>query len=131
MNKSDFEDIRYSTGNVEVNINLSRWYERCLEAEKWVKERIVADMEPYIPIRTGRLRETIKQTNYANSNAEEIIAYRRPTPAYPINMYYGYNSNGKPMRFSNPMATKEWFKTAKENHYYEWMNGIRERIVGR
>lgn len=129
MNRADFTDIRVNNDNMTLTVNMQRWYDRFVEGQRWLEERISMDMEPYIPIRTGRLREHVKQLNYANLGDEQIIAYSRPTPAYPREMYYGYNNNGKKMTFSNPEARERWFTVAKENHYYEWINGLRERIL--
>ena len=131
MNESDFQDVHVKTDTMELNIDVHRWYARFAEGQRWLEEQIVRDMEPYIPIRTGTLRAHIRNMNYANLGDEQIIAYSRPTPAYPRFMYEGYNTNGKPMRFSNPLARERWFDVAKEAHYYEWVNGLKERIVGR
>ena len=122
MKESDFHSIHMKKDNVEFDLDMKPWYDRFVTGQRWLEEQVVRDMEPYIPICTGNLREHIKQVNYANIGDEKIIAYSRPTTAYPREMYYGYNNNGKKMRFS---------KVAKENHYYEWVNGVRERIMGR
>lgn len=131
MNRSDFQNVHYKDGTVEFDLDMAPVYDRFVLGQRWLEERVVADMEPYIPVRTGALRSHIKQLNYANLGDEQIIAYSRPTPAYPREMYYGYDKYGKKMRFSNPEARERWGEVAKQNHYYEWVNGVRERIVGR
>lgn len=130
MDKNDFQDIAYSNGDVKVNIRLSELYEKFYAAQEWLDNRVNEDMQPYIPIRTGLLRHTIKDSNYARAGTGELVAYKKPLPSYPTDLYYGYNNAGKKIRFRAPGTTERWFTTAKNNHQYEWINGVKDRLRG-
>lgn len=130
MERSDFEDVHERIGDATIDITTSNYYEKFLEAQKWLDERIVNDMEPFVPYRTGRLRNHLKMLNAPRYGSGEIVVYSRPTPSYPLLMYYGYNSNGKPMHFSCPTAQVRWFEGTKRVHEREWVEGVNRIVKG-
>lgn len=129
MDRNDFQDYEYEDNGVKIKINLSPLYNTFYAAQEWLDNRINDDMEQYIPIRTGLLRSTIKDSNYARAGTGELVAYKKPLPNYPNDLYYGYNNRGQKIHFRCPTATERWFTTAKMNHQYEWVNGLREQLM--
>jgi len=131
INQSDFPDININEGDFHVHIDMSRWAKGHEEAQKWLDRQIIEDMEPFVPIRTGRLRNYLKNVNAPRYGTGSLYVYKKPLPQYPTLLYYGYNSNGKPIRYSCPTAQKMWFEATKRVHGREWSEGVRQRIGGR
>jgi len=130
INKDDFPNIDIRDKNFYVHIDMSRWAKGHEEAQKWLDQQIIEDMEPFVPMKTGALRDYLKAVNAPRYGTGNLYVYKKPLPQYPTLLYYGYNTKGQPIRYSCPTAQKMWFEATKRVHGREWSEGVRRKIEG-
>lgn len=130
MKQSDFQNIEINDKNFHVKIDMSRWSSKFQEGQKWLDQQIIEDMEPIVPMKTGALRDYLKQVNAPRYGTGSLYVYKKPLPQYPTLLYYGYNAKGQPIRYSCPSAQKMWFEVAKRMHGREWSEGVNRVVKG-
>ena len=130
MDQSDFQNIEMKGKEFYVKIDMSGWAKKHEEAQKWLDQRIIEDMEQYVPIRTGALRNYLRTVNAPRYGTGSLYVYKKPLPQYPTLLYYGYNAQGRPIRYSCPTAQAMWFEVAKRTHGREWSEGVGRIVKG-
>ncbi|MBF7126593.1 minor capsid protein [Pediococcus pentosaceus] len=105
--------------SIEVHINdkgLKDMPLRIAKAQHAYGNQAYADMNIYVPKRTGHLRDNSSLNNNYNQ-----VNYREP---YSRSQYYGF-INGHPIRNHHPKGTvSHWDAKAKANHLESWKNII-------
>ena len=98
---------------------------RAREAQVWLARKILEDCRPLTPIDTGQMVNTpvVEQDG-------TVIRYTVP---YAREMYGGVMTNPpyKPYHYKSPTAVDHWFDAAKEIHGQEWIDGVRDILIGK
>lgn len=101
---------------------LGRFNKKYSAAQKYLDNEVLKDSDPYVPMRTGNLRNSgITGTNIGGGR----VVYNAP---YAKRMYYGLN-----FMFSkdkHPKACAQWFEKAKAAKKKAWHDGVNKIIKG-
>lgn len=134
-----FPDISIVDGNVRVFIHMDRFSRQLSDAQQWLGGRVLEDCKPLMPIRTGGLQQ---RSDTENGGRKVVF----PGP-YGRFQYMGkvmvdpdtgspWARRGvkkvvtdRPLQYSNPEATSQWFETAKARNGEYWIAGVK-RIAG-
>lgn len=132
--------ISSSVGSVDIKIDTSRIDKNLEEAQKLLNMQIVADCEPLIPFQQGELRRSV---NYPNGICGGEIEWNSPYAHFQYAGYVRTDENGRvfvgkyekkpvltdrPLYYSQPETTKEWFEEAKKKHKDEWLHLVRKTV---
>lgn len=111
--------------NMRLQMNtqytLNRFGKKYTKAQKWLDNEVLKDSDPYVPMRTGRLRDSgIHGTDIGSGR----VIYNTP---YASRCYYGhYNFSQK----KHPQACRQWFEKAKASCKTKWLNGVKTMMRG-
>lgn len=142
---TDFKPFSIQDGNVTVNVNLSRLDEKFQKAQFWLDTEVMNNMVPYIPIRTGTLRNITQMMSRSVAGTGIVYA---AAPPYGRFQYYGkvmvdeetgspWAMRGhkkvvtdKPLKWSNPTTVPMWFDVVKNSNSKRWIAGCQKIING-
>jgi hypothetical protein len=104
--------------NMRLQLNteftLNRFNEKYRRAQKWLDNEVLKDSDPYVPMRTGNLRNSgIRGTNVGSGR----VIYNAP---YASKCYYGHMNFSKA---KHPQACRQWFEKAKAANKAKWIKG--------
>lgn len=134
-----FETYSLVSANIHIHISLARFSEQFRKAQLWLGYRVLEDCIPFMPMKTGSLI----QRSHIEDDGKQVVF---PGP-YGRFQYGGLVMvdpetgspwarkgakkvlTNRPLRYSNPNATPEWFNTAKERNGEYWLNEVK-RIGG-
>lgn len=140
------ENISIVDSNMRVEVNLDRINANLKKAQWWLDTQIMTDMVPYMPHNTGTFVSITRAQSAALAGSGLVVAAAAPTGRF---LYYGkvmvdpetgspFARPGakkvvteKPLNYSNPKATPEWFETAKKNHGKQWIKGVKAIAGGK
>lgn len=140
-----FKNFSIVNGDMKVTVNLKRFEKQFRDAQKWLDERVMEDMVPYMPQQTGALIDLTRQESGSLAGSGFVSAGTGVTARF---LYEGKvmvdEVTGSPwarkdavkvltdrdLTYSNPKATPHWFDTAKKNHGAIWISGVKERAGG-
>lgn len=135
-----FENYSYVAGNLKVEIRYDRFSQQFTETQEWLGNTVLEDCKPYMPIRTGSMRQRSKVNNHGRE-VEFPGPYARMQ--YGGKVMVGEISNSpwarlgekkivtdRPLTYGDPMATDHWFDTAKANHGEYWVAEAKRRAGG-
>lgn len=111
-------------GEIEVKLEWNagfgqEWSEKFNSAQEWLDKQVVADCEPYVPFRTGMLRNLgILGTKPGSGEVIWLGPYAR----------YQYYLKRKTRNALKPLAQSRWFEVAKSVYRDRWLLGVRERM---
>ena len=112
-----------SGGKAELRWNLnfqSKWQGRYARAQQWLDNEVLANCEPFVPLRTGMLiKSGILGTDVGSGKVSWIAPYAKA-------QYYGKR---KPGSVTGPLRGPFWFERAKAIHKRHWIEGAR-RLAG-
>lgn len=91
-----------------------------------LKERMMADIEPIMPRRTGAFISDTKAENKSASRTEFVAAPNRPYTEY---LWNGVRGDGTPIHWTNPNTEPRWFESAMNEHREEWLQLVKETII--
>lgn len=138
-----FESFSIVSDAVDIKVDMSRINGNLDKAQFWLDNQIMTDMLPYMPIDTGMLRDVTQIQSRALAGTGIVIAAAAPYGRF---QYMGKvmvdpvtNSpwarkgakkvvTDRPLKYSNPEATPQWFETAKQNNLTSWVNGVQSRV---
>ena len=141
---TDFKSFSIQDGNIKINVNLARFDERYKKAQFWLDNEVMNSMVPYIPIRTGTLRNETQLMSRSVAGTGIVYA---AAPPYGRFHYYGkvmvdeetgspWAKKGnkkvvtdRPLTWSNPKTVPFWFDVVKRSEKNRWISGVK-RIVG-
>lgn len=133
-------DFEYTIVRADIGIDIKRLTDK---ARFMLESQIMNDMKPYMPIRTGSL---IQRTSAETASMHGSGLISAAAPPYGRFQYFGkvmvdpetgspWARKGakkvltdRPLRYSNPAATPEWFETAKKNHLKEWIDLVNKAV---
>ena len=147
--KFNFPDIHIERhgGNADcvIKVDFGRIEKQFERAQYRLDSQVMSDMVPYMPHQTGTFINVTRGMSAAIAGSGKVIAAAPPTGRF---LYYGKvmvdpvtNSpwarkgakkvtTGRSLRYSNPKATPEWFKTAKDRHGKEWVDIVKKEAGG-
>ena len=143
MGIEHFESFSIVSDAVDIKVDMSRINGNLDKAQFWLDNQIMTDMLPYMPIDTGMLRDVTQMQSRALAGTGIVIAAAAPYGRF---QYMGKvmvdpvtNSpwarkgakkvvTDRPLKYSNPEATPQWFETAKQNNLKSWVNGVQSRV---
>lgn len=133
LNPADFKDahLRKTTGIAEAHVYFSRFFPRFKRAQIWLDERVMLDMQPYIPFRTGAFQGRIQTQNAGRAGTGNIVVYVPPQGRWLYNGVSYSKSGARAINYSNPLSTPRWFETVRSAHQNEWIQGCRQIIKGK
>lgn len=109
--------------NMRLQLNTeytrNRFKEKYQRAQKWLDNEVLKDSDPYVPMRTGNLRNSgIRGTDVGSG----CVIYNAP---YASRCYYGnYNFS----KLKHPQACRQWFEKAKAANKHKWINGAKKMM---
>ena len=133
------EHFSYVSPNFRVEINFEIYNDRFARAQQWLGDRVLEDCKPLMPLLTGSLQ----QRSYVEDYGKRVVF---PGP-YGRFQYMGkvmvdpdtgspWARRGvkkvltdRPLTYSNPGATAQWFETAKARNGKYWIEGA-QKIIG-
>lgn len=96
---------------------MKQFQQRFDQTQKFVDSEIIRKCAPYVPLKTGMLRDSVKfGTKIGSGKIRWIAPYARK-------QYYEGSSIGK--------RGKEWYKRAMANHRAEIIRGAQKKWYGR
>ena len=114
------------SGKAEVRISpddLHRAIQaKVAEAQRWLDERVAKDSDPFVPMDTGMLAGSVRESGIPGSG---VIVYNTP---YAHRLYCGESFNFS--RDRHPKATHHWFEKAKSIFLESWGQGVAAIIGG-
>ena len=144
-------------GDIKVNVDLGRFGKQYQMAQFALDSQVMTDMEPYMPRITGTFINLTKAQSAAMAGTGRECAGTAPMGRY---LYFGKKmvdserkgprkiptgpgefvwrykkgakliATDKPLTYSNPKATPEWFETAKKIHGKSWVSHVKETAGG-
>jgi len=145
-NKTHFPKFATVKGGVTVNLDLTKYTDRLNKAQFVLDNRIMTDMVPYMPMVTGNFIQLTRARSAALAGTGTVCAAAHPFGRF---LYYGkvmvdevtgspWARKGtekivtdRPLNYSNPKATPEWFETAKKENLKEWIDDVEGELIGR
>lgn len=136
----------------KLNINYGKLGKKLDIAQQALDAQVWQDVQQYMPIDTGNL---IAQTNMLNAVTSGKVYLFPPDSDYGHYQYMGevyvdpkYGvagwqradgtwfsrkdvtkvPSGRPLTYSNPMATPDWGRTAIQNHAKEWKKVVKRAM---
>lgn len=139
-----FKGFSVVRGDMKVKVSFGRFERQYREAQYWLDSQIMADMVPYMPMKTGAFINITRAQSAALAGSGEVVAAAPPHGRF---LHEGKvmvdEVTGSPwarkgakkivtdrdLKFSNPKATPHWFDTAKKNHGKTWIKNAK-KIAG-
>ena len=142
-----FPSFSMVAGDITVNISLNRFEKQFQEAQNWLDGQVFTDMDKYMPIRDGNMRNVSAIMSRSMQGSGRVIA---GTPPYGRFLYEGKVMvdpvTGSPWaragakkvvtdrdlvfdKTAHPRATDHWFDVAKTENVKSWVKGVK-RIAG-
>ena len=91
-------------------------------AQKYLDNEVLKDSDPFVPFRTGNLRNSgITGTVLGSGNVVYSAPYSKP-------MYYGVHFNFSKVK--HPQACAQWFEKAKALKKKAWLAGVNKIVNG-
>lgn len=90
-----------------------------------VAENVLSDCTPYVPIRTGRLRESGETRHGSSGDASVVWGTDADTARYARKQYYGYYSHTTQFNPSNSTGTRAWFDKVRPKREDAWREMFR------
>lgn len=140
-----FKNVSVVSGDIKVNVNLSRFSKQFQEAQFALDSQIMNDMEPLMPRQTGSFISLTRARSAALAGTGEVYAAAPPMGRF---LYMGkvmvdpetgspWARPGakkivieRPLTYSNPQAVPHWFDRAKELHEKEWVEIVKNKAGG-
>lgn len=95
-----------------------------------VGEKIIEDTEPFVPKKTGRLRNSATVERSSKASGIEI-SYERVLPNgddITSNLYAGLNSRGTPVRkWTTPGTGGYWLEKSEASNLPDWIDYFKQR----
>lgn len=88
-----------------------------LDGEMMLAEEIVRTTDPYVPMQTGMLKNTVRITQTSGGTQ---IHYTQP---YARAQYYGGRAPGT--SDTGPLRGRYWFERSKADHKSEWIEMLK------
>ena len=125
----NFGGIHQVVGEVHINVSLSRFEKQFQDAQYYLDGQVMNDMVPYMPHRDGTLVNITRLKSASMQGSGWVAAGTGPTARF---LYYGkvmvdpvtgspWARKGakkvvtdRPLTYSNPKASQNWFDTAKD-----------------
>lgn len=156
--KSRFKSISVVDGRVKIDIDGKGIAKKVDKAQKWLDNRVMTDMLPYMPLNTGMFIANTQSISRSLAGTGLVCAGAPPMGRY---LYYGkvmvdsvtgrgaipIQKDGelifrfrrgavlvptdRNLKYGRASATAQWFETAKDRHYEQWVDGVRRIINGR
>ena len=99
----------------------ARFNPKYTQAQKWLDNEVLKDCDPYVPFRTGNLRNSGIRGTVLGSGR---VIYNAP---YAAACYYGHFNFS---RAKHPQATRQWFEKAKAANKSKWISGTKKLMGG-
>lgn len=150
-------NIQYPNITAELDIDLERFDGQYSAVQTWLDQRVLRDMEPYMPKQTGTFINVTQAMSRAIAGSGKVIA---AAPPYGRFLYEGKvmvdERTGSPYarkgakkvlvsqfsgktnakenidfsRSTNTKATAKWFEKAKENYGDMWIRNVKKKAGG-
>ena len=139
-----FKDYSFSRDGVTIRINMKKPNVRLQKAQVWLEQRVMNDMLPLMPLRTGNFQQRTRALNTIALGSGKVWA---AAPPYGRFLYGGKVMvdpvtgspwarkgakkvvTGRDLTFSRPGAVPRWFEMEKASNLGAWKNGVK-RIMG-
>jgi len=111
-------------GKAELRWNLNfrrKWQGRYSRSQKWLDNEVLANCEPFVPMRTGML---IKSGILGTVPGEGVVAYIAP---YARKQYFTPRKIGS---VTGPLRGPFWFERCKALRAKHWEDGVRKLAGG-
>lgn len=149
--------VKYPNSTGTLELDLGRFEGQYDKAQYWLDSRVMLDMEPFMPKRTGTFINVTKAMSQAIAGSGKVVA---AAPPYGRFLYMGKvmvdEKTGSPYarkgakkvlvsKFSgitnaqedivysknaNPKATSKWYEVAENLHRDSWIDGVKKRAGG-
>ena len=150
-------NIQYPNITVEMDIDLERFEGQYSAAQTWLDQRVLRDMEPYMPKQTGDFINVTQAMSRAIAGSGKVIAaappygrflyegkvmvdertgstYARKGAKKVLVSQFSGKTNAKEnidfSRSTNTQATAKWFEKAKENYGDMWIRKVKMKAGG-
>ena len=135
-----FPKFSIVASGVRVSVDLRRFEQQFTDAQEWLGNQVLNDCKPFMPHLTGSLQ----QRSHTDRNGQEVVF---PGP-YGRFQYGGLVMvdpvtgspwarpgakkviTNRPLTYSAPGVTAQWFDTAKERHGDTWIRETKRRAGG-
>lgn len=145
--------VNYNSGGVWVQVDLSPLWERRVNAQAWLSDRVLEDCRLCMPHLTGSLQ----QRSHKEDGGKKIVfpgpyaryLYHgkvmvdsetgkgpRKIPTGPGEYVLRFRKGAKlvptdrPLKYSNPQAVPKWFEHAKNLYGQFWIEGVKKIMRG-
>lgn len=140
-----FKGISIANGDIKINVSLDRFSKQFNDAQFYLDSQVMTDMIPYMPHVTGTFINLTREISASFAGSGVVAAAAPPMGRF---LYGGkvmvdevtgspWARKGakkvvidRPMKYSNPKATPDWFETAKSNHLKSWVKGTKRKAGG-
>lgn len=131
--------------NARINLDLSEYERKLQKAQYWLDNQIFNDMEPYMPYKTGTLKQLARAETSSLAGTGKVVAAAGPYGRFQYEGKVMVDPNTgspwarpkakkvlteRPLAYANPLTEPHWFETAKKNHLKGWIEGVEKVLNG-
>lgn len=144
--KTHYPKFTIVRGDIKVNLDLSKLGKRVDNAQFALDSQVMTDMVPFMPMNTGNFIQLTRARSAALAGTGSVCAAAPPFGRF---LYEGkvmvdeltgspWARKGakkitteRPLKYSNPATTPEWFETAKKKHLKDWVELVEDELNGK
>ena len=140
-----FKDINVTGRHVRTKVDMSRFEKNFQDAQKWLDNQVMTSMLPFMPRVTGTFINNTREKSISLAGSGIVCAGYKPQGQFlyggkvmvdPVTgsawarKDTGKVLTNKPLTYSNPQATPQWFETAKRRDGDMWVREVKKRAGG-
>lgn len=140
-----FKDINVTGRHVRIKVDMSRFEKNFQDAQKWLDNQVMTSMLPFMPRVTGTFIDNTRAKSISLAGSGIVCAGYKPHGQFlyggkvmvdPVTgsawarKDAGKVLTNKPLTYSNPQATPQWFETAKRRDGDMWVREVKKRAGG-
>ena len=137
------KNIDISRNGVKVHVDMSRISRNLNRAQYALDSRVMTDMVPLMPMKTGNFIQRTVAESAAMAGTGKVVAATPPFGRFLYNgkVMVGEKTRspwaksgekkvltGRNLQFSRPEAKAFWFEEAKKRHKDEWIELVRKEV---
>lgn len=149
--------VRYPNTTGTLDLNLERFEGQYDKAQYWLDSRVMTDMVPFMPMRTGTFIQITRAMSQSIAGSGKVVAAAPPYGRFLymgkvmvdektgstyarkgakkvlVSKFAGMTNAKEDIEYSknaNPKATSKWYEAAENLYRDSWIEGVKKRAGG-
>lgn len=145
MKTVHLKNVSIITPDVEIEMDLEKYGDNLSDAQYALDNAIMASMEPFMPLDTGNFIQLTQAKSESLAGTGRVIAGTSPQGRF---LYYGKVMidpetgspwarkdakkvvTERPLSYSRPSAVPEWFIPAAQKDMRNWVEVVKNKLMG-